>query len=487
MIVKMMKPAGSSFPAVNYNDKKIKKEKGELTLMKNFPSFIDKDSNKHQVRNYLRAISIGNKKVLKPQFHAMISTKFREHSKEELTKIAENFMDEMGYGKQPFTVVFHADTDNNHVHIVSTRVDKTTGKKVNDSFEKLKSQEALNRALEKIYNLKPNEELEKLLNYKVSTLSQLEVLLERSGFVLIENKNVENDFDILKNGVRQKTINGNNIKFEKVKNDSRKYQIKAILIKYKDLHSNKVFKVEDARKSISIFGDEKANSIQDLKKKIAFESELQNTMRKQFGIDIVFHHKDNHQPFGYTLIDHKSRKVYKGSEILAMNQLFEFTTETIDKKLFEKLKDYNISNQEVKAVLLNCLNVKSPKLKISEFMLYDNRNRKDLETYRKIQNEIRDFVKNTKGSEERKDGISIIKNEDGKLYAVHSQQHFIAELSSLIGEKETQRYADSQKKENGSSQILEAVDELIFELMKTSGTAKDPGENELKRRKKKRK
>ena len=253
------------------------------------------------------------------------------------------------------------------------------------------------------------------------------------------------------------------------------------------LHSNKVFKVEDVRKSKSVFGEEKANNLQDLKKKIEFESELQNTMRKQFGIDIVFHHKDHQQPFGYTLIDHKSGKVYKGSEILAMNQIFEFTTETIDKKLFEKLKDYNISNQEVKAVLLNCLNVKSPKLKISEFMLYDNRNRKDLETYRKIQNEIRDFVKNTKGSEERKDGISIIKNEDGKLYAVHSQQHFIAELSSLIGETETQKYADSQKKDSGSSQILEAVDELIFELMKTSGTAKDPGENELKRRKKKRK
>ena len=487
MIVKMMKPAGNSFPAVNYNDKKIKKEEGELTLMKNFPSFIDKESNKHQVRNYLRAISIGNKKVLKPQFHATISTKFREHSKEELTKIAENFMDEMGYGKQPFTVVFHSDTDNNHVHIVSTRIDKKTGKKINDSFEKLKSQEALNKALENIYNLKPDEELEKLLNYKISTFSQLEILLERSGFVLIENKKSENAFDILKHGLRQKTINGNNLKFEKIKNDSRKNQIKAILLKYKELHSNKVFKVEDARKSKSVFGNERANNLQDLKKKIEFESELQNTLRKQFGIDIVFHHKDHHQPFGYTLIDHKSGKVYKGSEILAMNQIFEFTTETIDKKLFEKLKDYNISNQEVKAVLLNCLNVKSPKLKISEFMLYENRNRKDLETYRKIQNEIRDFVKNTKGSEERKDGISIIKNEDGKLYAVHSQQHFIAELSSLIGEKETQRYADSQKKENGSSQILEAVDELIFELMKTSGTAKDPGENELKRRKKKRK
>ena len=128
MIVKIMPAAGSSFPGVNYNDKKINSGKGELMMMKNFPSFINKSSDKQQVRDYLRAISVGNKKIIKPQFHAMISTKFREHSKQELSEIAENFMREMGYGKQPFTVVFHNDTENNHVHIVSTRVDKTTGK-----------------------------------------------------------------------------------------------------------------------------------------------------------------------------------------------------------------------------------------------------------------------------------------------------------------------------------------------------------------------
>ena len=139
MIVKIMDPAGPGFPGVHYNDKKIDKGTGELMLMKNFPSFINESSSKEEVKNYLRAISIGNKKVVKPQFHAMISTKFQGHSKEELTKIAKNFMDEMGYGMQPFIVVFHSDTDNNHAHIVTTRVDKQTGKKINDSYERLKA------------------------------------------------------------------------------------------------------------------------------------------------------------------------------------------------------------------------------------------------------------------------------------------------------------------------------------------------------------
>ena len=45
----------------------------------------------------------------------MISTKFQEHSKEQLTAIAEDFMQEMGYKEQPYLIVFHKDTENNHV------------------------------------------------------------------------------------------------------------------------------------------------------------------------------------------------------------------------------------------------------------------------------------------------------------------------------------------------------------------------------------
>lgn len=116
MIVKIMEPAGSGFPGVQYNDKKVEKGSGELMLMKNFPCFINENSSQQDVRDYLKSVS-NNERVKKPQFHAAISTKFREHTKEELTKIAENFMNELGYGQQPYIVVFHNDTENNHIHV----------------------------------------------------------------------------------------------------------------------------------------------------------------------------------------------------------------------------------------------------------------------------------------------------------------------------------------------------------------------------------
>lgn len=489
-----MKPAGSSFPGVIYNNKKIGGGKGELTMMKNFPSFINKSSDTNTVRNYLRAISIGNKKILKPQFHAMISTKFQDHSKEELTEIAEKFMDEMGYGKQPFIVVFHNDTDNNHVHLVTARVDKSTGRKVNDSYEQLKSQKALSKIIEELYATNPQEELNKLLNYKISTIKQLEILLERSGYKLVKDRKNENAYDILKQGVKLKTITGNQIIFDNPKNDNRKRQLKAILIKYKEIHSNQVFKIEDPRKHKSMIPLQKINDKElHAKIKIDFESELQKKLRDIFGIDIMFHQKDNLPPFGYTLIDHRSGKVYKGSEVMKMNELFEFTSEVIDKKLFEIMKDYNIRNQESKDILLEFLKIKNPEAGVKDFMLFENRGRKDLETYRKVQNEVRDYISYSRKVKVKNDNISFLKNDEGKLYAVHARYHYVGELRSLVGEKEYQKYLDPDlqviqpNKTKGKNELKDAVEEILFEFMKSSATAKDPAENELKRKRKRRK
>lgn len=493
MIVKILGSASSSFHGVQYNDKKVEKGTGELMLMKNFPSFINESSNQEEVRNYFKSIS-KSEKVKKPQFHAVISTKFQEHSKEELTRIAENFMDEMGYGKQPFIVIFHNDTDNNHLHVVSTRVDKYTGKKINDSYEKLKAQKALSNILEKLYEINPKEELEKLLNYKISSIHQLETLLERNGFKLIKNKQDENALDILKNGIKKKTIYGNQIVFNNNNNDNRSKQIKAIVSKYKDLYSNKVFKVEDNRRKNSMIPKGKILENENHSKvKISFESELQKKLKDVFGIDMIFHHKEDKNPFGYSVIDHKTGSVYKGSEILKMNELFEFTTEKLDKKTFEILKDYNIPNQESKKILLEFLNKKYPETEIKDFMLFENRGKKDLETYRKVQLEVKDFIKTVSQNNDK--NISITKGEDGKLYAVHTRFHYIGELQSLIGEKEFQKFLnpasvnevhiENRIENSGRNELRNAVNELLFELMKTSGATKDPAENELKKRRKK--
>ena len=500
MIVKILGSASSNFHGVQYNDKKVEKGAGELMLMKNFPSFINESSSQEEVRNYLKSIS-KNEKVKKPQFHAVISTKFQQHSKEELTKVAEDFMQEMGYGNQPFIVIFHNDTENNHVHIISTRVDKSTGKKLNDSYEKLKAQKALTDVMERIYGKNNEEIISKLLSYNISSLKQLEILMERNGFKLAKNKNDKNALDILKNGVREKTINGNQLVFSNVKNDNRTKQIKAILNKYKEVYSNKVFKVEDRRHLEKMLPEEKQK--ENWKPKIEFESELQKKLREVFGIDVVFHQVDEKsqskeksegglRPFGYTLIDHKTETIYKGSEILKMNDLFEFTSETMDKKLFESLKDYNLSDEVSKQVLIEYLKHQNLENVPKDFMLFENKKRKNKEVFNMVKNEIRNYLKT-----QNNNSVKIIKSEEGIYYAVHTKLHYIGELQSLIGEKEYQKFLNpnqanetrtvNQTESNETKELSRAVNEMLFEWTKHSGTSKDPAEEELKKRKKRKK
>lgn len=493
MIVKIMEPAGSGFPGVQYNDKKVEKGSGELMLMKNFPSSINENSSQQDVRDYLKSVS-NNERVKKPQFHTAISTKFQEHTKEELTKIAENFMDELGYGQQPYIVVFHNDTENNHIHIVSTRVDKQTGKKINDSYEKLKAQKALSLTMEKLYGENTQEQIGKLLGYRYGSLKQLELLLERSGFKLIQNKNDENALDILKNGVREKTISATKLNFSNHKNDSRAKQLKAILSKYKEMYSCKVFKIEDHRAQEAMLpeGKQKAKILP----KIEFESELQKKLRDVFGVDIVFHISNKEKsandlkPFGYSLIDHKTGAVYKGSDILKMNELFEFTAETIDKKLFEGLKDYNIADEASKEVLIAYLKRQNPNGVPKDFMLFETKKRKDREVFGSIRRDVKQYVK----TQSPKD-VHIIKSKDDKYYAIHSKLHYVGELEQLIGEKDYQKFLNPDlhqqqvsvgQNEKLTKELSKSINDLIFQFSKSSGgSGKDPAEEELKKRRKK--
>jgi hypothetical protein len=135
----------------------------------------------------------------------------------------------------------------------------------------------------------------------------------------------------------------------------------------------------------------------------------------------------------------------------------------------------------------------NPETEIKDFMLFENRGKKDLETYRKVQFEVKDFIKNNKNTNDGKN-ISISKGEDGKTYAIHTRFHYIGELQSLIGEKEYQRFlnpirASEIRVENNESkektELNKAVNEMLFEWMKSSGMTKDPAENELKKRRRK--
>jgi hypothetical protein len=55
----------------------------------------------------------------------------------------------------------------------------------------------------------------------------------------------------------------------------------------------------------------------------ASKKELKQIMKKRFGVDLIFFGSKD-KPYGYMIIDHKNKTVYKGSEVLSMKQLLGF-------------------------------------------------------------------------------------------------------------------------------------------------------------------
>ena len=118
-----------------------------------------------------------------------------------------------------------------------------------------------------------------------------------------------------------------------------------------------------------------------------------------------------------------------------------------------------------------------PEAQIKDFMLLENKKLKNKKIYSAIRDDVKVYLKT-----QNKENISIIMGEDGKYYAIHSRLHYIGELKSMIGERQYQEFLKPEMQEERSfgNELSKAIDEMLFDIMKSSGTAKDPAENELK-------
>ena len=306
MIVKILKKS-STFKAVTYNTGKVDKNKGELLLVKNFGVLQGIEELRPQdYINYLEAVSSSSTRIKYPQFHVAISTKERQHSKEELSDIAQKWMQGMGYGEQPYLLIFHKDTNNNHVHLVSTRVGRD-GKKISDRFEKLRAYRVLDQIMAVDEKQVLKDQLEKALSYNFSTRSQFMILLETKGYSL---NLTSKTYTINKNGQYTGSIDLSEIDQKiagRKKDATRMTQIRTIFEKYKPIYDTSINNTDHG-----------------------YRSEFAEFLRKMFGMEIIFHGKNGKPPYGYTLIDHAKRAVYKGGEIMVLKDILTLKPDQTD-------------------------------------------------------------------------------------------------------------------------------------------------------------
>ena len=71
-----------------------------------------------------------NSHVRKPVIHISLNPSPKDIlSEEQMTVLAQEFMENFGYGNQPYIAWLHEDIDRKHMHIVSVRIDETVEKR----------------------------------------------------------------------------------------------------------------------------------------------------------------------------------------------------------------------------------------------------------------------------------------------------------------------------------------------------------------------
>ena len=144
--------------ALGYNFKKV--EKGEASILLAAELYQDKEGyyTMEEVFADMEALIPEKCRTKKMVFHCSLNPHPDEKlSDEQLTQIAKEYMEALGYGNQPYIVFKQNDIAREHIHIVSLRIDGE-GKKINDKFEKRRSKQ-ITDALERKYSLIPSSKV----------------------------------------------------------------------------------------------------------------------------------------------------------------------------------------------------------------------------------------------------------------------------------------------------------------------------------------
>lgn len=291
-------PSSTTFHAVEYNERKVAKGQAVLLEMQNFGYVGAVDGyTPEQLQQYLMDYSARNEHIRKAQFHVAISCRGHEYSQEQLLDIAHQYLHEMDYDDegQPLLIYAHNDTGNNHLHIITSRVNPN-GQKIDHSHERIRSQEAINKIVGEDEELRAGLFLKEALGYNFNSLTQFKAIMESSGYECFER---DSNLEIARGGrvrtkIEMEDLTAKFSVIDEKKTYKRRRQLGAVMKKYRNM--------------------------------VASRSELSDILQKKFCVSLVFFGSKD-KPYGYMIVDHYKQAVYKGGSVLSIKQLQHFMSE----------------------------------------------------------------------------------------------------------------------------------------------------------------
>lgn len=288
--------SSASFNGIDYNEEKVKRGDAEIIEMKNINGLAALPGHTPQeLKDFFIEYSSRNTRIEKPQFHVAFSIKGGEMSHQQILDFAHRWLKEMGYGEegQPLVVYAHHDTDNNHIHIITSRINPK-GQKIDHSMERKRGRAVLERLLGMKKERNLDDKINQVLNsYRFSSVKQCMAIFETSGYDVYEDKDT-GKICLSREGEKKGEISSDDIisRLHKDKTpDDRKqaWRAKAILTRVAGGSSTM--------------------------------EEFVNSARKKYGLGIVLLGKKD-APYGYMVVDHKNKVVFNGSsQVMKLGEL----------------------------------------------------------------------------------------------------------------------------------------------------------------------
>lgn len=343
---------GSSlYGVLVYNQKKIDEMEGRVLFTNRMFESEDGNFNIHRCLECFEMQLPQDIRTEKPIIHISLNPHPEDKLNDfQLSEIAQQYMDKLGYGAQPYIVYKHEDINRHHIHIVSLRVDEH-GRKLNDKFEFRRSKD-ITREIEKKYSLRPAEKM------KDKELTKFQKVDYESGDIKkqISNtvKGVINSYRFQSFGEFKTLLSLYNVHAEEVKGEIRGRPYHGIVYSATDdsgekqgnpikssligksvgitTLNNKIKQTSEIWKEGALRPEIK-NNVHELLNSSASISQLKSNLKVK-GIDVVIRQNNEGRIYGVTFIDHNNRISLNGSRLgkefsaNAINNLFQDVSET---------------------------------------------------------------------------------------------------------------------------------------------------------------
>ncbi|WP_241331656.1 conjugal transfer protein MobB [Chryseobacterium arthrosphaerae] len=332
MIAKIGK-GSNMYGAILYNQQKVNNENGTVLLLNKIPDTVDGKYSVAYFNKCFEPYLSANIKTEKTVRHISLNPDPKDRvSDEQFTKMAQEYMERMGYGNQPYIVFKHTDIDRTHIHIVSTCVG-IDGKKIPDDYDHSRSM-AICRDLEQKYNMqKATEQEQKQANKVFKPVNHKNGDIKSQIASVVRHLPKYYSFSTM--GSYNTLLSLFNITVEEVKGERDGQPVNGLVYVALDENGNKISNPFKA----SLFGKDagvaqlqkhfeqstekmKTNPVRSVLKNTvelaihttSNETEFKKQLVEQ-GINTVIRRNDSGRIYGITFIDHESRTVRNGSSL----------------------------------------------------------------------------------------------------------------------------------------------------------------------------